>query len=92
MMNVIELKPKPDAFDLAKALRNIADDIEAGAYSFDPNMAVVVLATEIRQHDREGVSEGFNWQTHGLGEKCGYFACKGVLASALARFECGEDA
>ncbi len=90
-MKVVELKPVPDAFGVAKALRNIADEIEAGSYSFDPSMAVVVLATETNRHDREGITVNYNWQTHGLGEKCSFFTAKGILAAASAKFECGGD-
>ena len=90
-MNIVELKPVPDAYGLSKALRNIADDIEAGDYSFDPSIAVLVLATETSRTDREGISVNYNWQTHGLGEKCGFFVARGILASALSKFESGGE-
>lgn len=90
-MKVVELKPKPDMFEVATALRNIADEIEAGAYDFDPTLAVVVLATESQRHDRLGVSVEFDWQTHGIGEKCGFFTAKGLLGCALARFDQGGE-
>lgn len=85
-MQVVELRPKLDSEDIAKALRNIADDVEAGNYDFDPTMAVVVLGTESERKDREGCTLNYNWQTHGLG-KCGFFAAKGLLAVAAAKFE-----
>lgn len=90
-MNIVELKPKHDAFEVATALRNIADEIEAGAYDFHPTLAVVVLATEETKHDRAGVTVSFDWQTHGLGEKCGYFTAKGLLGCALSRFDLGGE-
>lgn len=90
-MKVVELKSKPDMFEVATALRNIADEIEAGAYDFDPTLAVVVLATETTRHDRLGVSVNFDWQTHGIGEKCGYFTAKGLLGCALTRFDLQGD-
>ena len=86
-MKVVELRPKPDIFDVATVLRNIADEIDAGAYDFDPTLAVLVLATETSHHDRLGVSVNFDWQTHGIGEKCGFFTAKGLLGSALTRFD-----
>lgn len=86
---LVELRPVQDCHDIAKALRNIADDVEAGLYSFEPTLAVVVLAREGERHDRSGPRLNFAWQTHGLGQ-CSYFAAKGVLASALGNME-GPD-
>lgn len=85
-MNVVEMAPKLDCHDLAKSLRNVADDIEAGRYDFDPTLAVLVLGRETERRDRDGVSISTDWQTHGLG-KCGQLAAKGLLASALSRFD-----
>lgn len=85
-MNVVELQPNHDCYDLAKALRNVADDIEAGNYNFDPTLAVLVLGRETERRDRDGVSVSTDWQTHGLG-KCGQLAARGLLACALSRFD-----
>jgi hypothetical protein len=90
-MQVVELRPKMDCENIAKALRNIADDIEAGVYDFDPNAAVVVLATESKRRERDGDVLSYDWQTHGLGKADGFFAAKGILASAVTRFECKGD-
>ncbi len=88
-MNLVELHPRLDCYDIAKALRNIADDIDQGSYEFDPTIAVVVLGRESERRTIDGPAVGYNWQTHGLGE-CGYFAAKGLLASAMTKFECGQ--
>ena len=85
-MNVVELRPERDAENIAKALRNIADDIEAGAYDFDPLTAVVVLAREDASVGRETETQTYRWQTHGLG-KCSIFAARGILATAANRFD-----
>lgn len=89
-MNVVELPLARDCHDIATTLRNIADDIEAGAYDFDPDMAVVVLGRDNERMTTDGPVLSFNWQTHGLG-KCGYFAAKGLLASAINSFDGGEE-
>ncbi len=86
-MNVVEMRPDLECEELAKALRNIADEIEAGTYEFRPSMAVVVLAEESQRGDRDGISVNFNWQTHGLGKGAGYFAAKGILAAAISAFD-----
>jgi len=85
-MQIVQLHPKPDCHDIATALRNIADDIEAGAYRFAPDMAVVVLGRESERQWRDDISVGYDWQTHGLG-KCGFFAAKGLLTVAAASFD-----
>ena len=86
-MKVVQLHPELDCYGISKALRNIADDIEAGAYVFDPTMAVVVLATETHRRDSDGVSASFDWQTHGLGKDTGIFMARGILASALGKMD-----
>ena len=85
-MSVVELHPEHDCWDIVKALRNIADDIERGAYSFEPTLAVVVLGRETERYKRDGPALNYEWQTHGLG-KVGYFSGKGLLAAATAHFE-----
>ena len=87
---VVELRPALACDDMVKVLRNIADDIEAGKYDFDPKFGALVLATETERRDRDGVTLGFRWQTHGLG-KCGIFAAKGMLAAAAASFDGEKD-
>lgn len=89
-MNVVELPLARDCHNIATALRNIADDIEAGAYDFAPDLAVVVLGRDNERITTDGPVLSFNWQTHGLG-KCGYFAVKGLLASAISSFDGGEE-
>lgn len=87
-MNVVPLHHEVDAFDLAKALRNIADEIERDAYTFTPTKAVLVLADESERLDAGGdIIASFNWQTHGLGKGVGVFAARGILASALNDWE-----
>lgn len=86
MPEIVELRPKLDCENIAAALRNVADDIEAGAYAFDPTLAVLVLGRETERRDREGVRLNYNWQTHGFG-KTSFFASKGLLAAAAAKFE-----
>jgi hypothetical protein len=88
-MNVIELPLARDCHNIATALRNIADDIEAGAYDFDPEMAVVVLGRDSERMTTDGPVLSFNWQTHGLG-KSGFFAAKGLLAAAISDFSGGD--
>ena len=89
-MQVVPLHRDMDCNNIATALRNIADQIEAGDYEFAPDMAVLVVAQESDRKTLDGHILNYNWQSHGLG-KCGYFASKGLLAAALARFECGGD-
>lgn len=83
---LVELHPKLDANDLVRGLRNIADDIESGKIE-DATMIAVVVGGETQRRDREGVTCNFWWQTHGLGEKATVFATKGLLASALNKFD-----
>ena len=89
-MEVVELHPKHPCEDLIQGLRNIADDIEAGEYDFDPNIAIVVLARESQSRDSHGFNQSYNWQTHALGERATYFTVKGLMGSALTSFD-GES-
>lgn len=82
-MKIVELRPQHDCENIGKALRAIADDIEAGAYEFDPTIAAVVLGREDVRSDRDGVFDAWRWQTHGLG-KATFFTVKGLLAAAAA--------
>ena len=87
-MNVVPLHREVDAFDLAKALRNIADEIEKGEYQPAPTMAVVVLAHDSQRREASGdVIDSFGWQTHGLGKGCSVFTAKGILAAAMGAFD-----
>ncbi len=86
MMEVVELRPKLDCEDVVKALRNVADDLEAGRYDFDPTIAVLVLGREGTRRDRDGIVDSYQYQSHGFGQ-CSFFASKGLLASALNDFE-----
>lgn len=89
-MNVVELRPSLDCDEIVKGLRNIAHEIEAGAYNFAPTQVVVVLGRETEHRDRNGISSSYEWQTHGLG-KTSVFAGKGLLAAALTSFEGGGE-
>lgn len=86
-MKVIPLHRDHDCYDIAKTLRTIADDVEAGVYDFAPTQAVVVIATETTSSD--GLTMRYNWRTHGLG-KGSFFAAKGLLACAATSFEGGQ--
>ena len=86
-MKVVPLHPRLACEEIVNALRNIADDIEAGSYDFDPNLAVLVLAQESQRRDGGGFVVSYNWQTHGIGEKATIFTTRGILASAVARFD-----
>ena len=88
-MKIVELHPALDCNNIATALRNIADDIESGAYDFDPSIAVLVIGDDTERTTRDGPVLNFNWQTHGLG-KAGFFASKGLLACAMASFDGGD--
>lgn len=83
-MKVVELFPKMECEDIAKALRNIADDIDAGAYGFDPDAAVLVLTAEKQERIEDGFSTNFAIDTFSLGKAVGNFYTKGILASAMA--------
>lgn len=86
-MKVVDIYPRLACEDIVKALRNIADDLEAGSYRFDPAFAVLVLARESQHRDSEGLRASYNWQTHGLGEKATVFATRGILISAASSFD-----
>lgn len=86
MTSVVELRPALGCDDIVTALRGIADEVEAGAYSFTPTTAVVVLGLETERRDRRGITNGYQWQTHGLG-KTSFFTAKGLLAAALNQFD-----
>lgn len=86
-MNIVPLHKEHDCENLAVTLRNIADDIEAGNYDFEPTIAVVVLGMESQRRDADGIAVRYQWQTHGLGEKAGFFVTRGLLASALQDFD-----
>ena len=83
---LVELRPKLDCEDVVKALRNVADDLEAGRYDFDPTLAVLVLGREATRRDRDAIVDSYQFQSHGFGQ-CSFFASKGLLASALGKFE-----
>lgn len=85
-MKIVPLKQEHDCENIAVALRNIAADIESGAYDFDPSLAIVVLGRESVRSDRTGIVDSYQWQSHGLG-KATFFASKGLLASALNEFD-----
>lgn len=85
-MNVVELRPNHNCLDIVKGLRAIADDIEAGAYGFEPELAAIVLGFDQQKLERDGVAVRYGWQTHGLGEKATAFTTRGLLASALNDF------
>ncbi len=86
MHEVVTLHPPMVCVDVVAAMRAIADDIEAGRYEFEPTMAVVVIGCETERRVSDGMTLNFNWQTHGLG-KTSFFAAKGLLACATAKFE-----
>ncbi len=88
-MNIVSLPLRHDCHDMAAVLRNIADDIENGAYDFAPTMGVLVIGTETERATKDGPVVSFNWQTHGLGN-CGHFAAKGLLACAVNSFESND--
>jgi len=85
-MKVVELHPNLTCEDIAKGLRVVADDIEAGRYHFVPTLAVLVVGAESERKDNGGITQGYNWQVHGFG-RGSYFTWKGLLASALQRPE-----
>lgn len=85
-MNVVELRPNLTCENIVAGLRALADDIEDGEYDFVPTLAVVVIAEEGERKDPEGITEHYNWRTHGFG-KGSYFAWRGLLASAMQAVE-----
>ena len=85
-MNVVELHPTLTCENIVAGLRVLADEIEAGEYDIVPTLAVVVLGEEGERKDRDGITEHFNWRTHGFG-KGSYFSWKGLLASAMQTAE-----
>ena len=86
VVSLAEVRPNPDCLDIAKALRNIADDVEAGKYDFEPTIAVLVLGQENTRREPDGIVDRFCWQSHGLGNAT-FFASKGLLAAASSNFE-----
>lgn len=90
-MQVVELHPRHPCEDLVQGLRNIADEIEAGSFEFDPNIAVILLAMESQSRDGHGFNQSYQWQTHALGERASYFTVKGLMGSALANFDGESD-
>lgn len=90
-MQIVPLHPALPCADLVQGLRNIADNIERGNCAFTPNMIAVVIATETQRRDADGIIANYQWQTHGLGEKASVFATRGLLASAAAAFEGGDE-
>ena len=86
-MKVIQLHPHMDAGDVSKALRNIADDIDAGRYDFAPNLAAVVLARETTRRTQDSEDCAYQWQTHGLGLGATVFRVRGLLSTAATQFD-----
>lgn len=89
-MEILTFPGKPESHDIVKALRNIADDIEAGRYDFEPTIGALVLGHETVRRDLDGELYNFGWETHGLGG-IGVFETRGLLASAASKFGPGND-
>lgn len=89
-MSVVELRKEPEWRDIPATLRRIADEIEAGEH--ECSIAVLVLADErtIKQRDGGMVHE-HGWRTYGMGNAESQFVAKGVLATALNRFDSDEE-
>ena len=87
MSNVVPLA-RPTGDNIPAALRAIADDIEAGDYSFTPSMAVLVFADE-----ESTASEGsLSVSLHGLGVRChSQLVVLGLLQSAIGNMQGGEE-
>ena len=87
--NIVQLlQERPAANDVCKALRAIADDIEAGKVDFPVTTAVVVLGhtdTEVPCGDGD-LGQSLYWQTFGVGPRTDTFTIRGLLATVLNRW------
>lgn len=80
---------RPDADDVIKGLRNLADSIEAGDVDFPPTTVVVLLGhSELGSPGRPGATY---WRTYGLGPRHDGLTVRGIMASAMTRWESGPQ-
>ena len=88
-MSVVSLhQPKP-LDNVADSLRRLADLLEAGEHGDWPVTSCVVL---IGHTDAEIPSDGMHlqacyWQTYGYGPRTDTFTIRGLLATALRKWE-----
>lgn len=90
--NIIQLhQARPNADDVVKALRSIADEIEAGQLGFPATTAVLVIGhtdPEIACGDGDR-GQNLYWSTFGMGPRNDTFTVRGLLMTALNRW--GHD-
>lgn len=87
--NILRLhQSRPAADDVVKALRNIADDIEAGNLEFPATTAVLVIGhTDPEVPCGDGArGQDLYWATFGMGPRNDTFTVRGLLMTALNRW------
>lgn len=87
-MTVVSLKQRaPDANDVVKGLRNIADSIETGEIDFPISTAVVILGhTQILPSDEDVIATRAYWDTFALGPRCDEFTVRGLITTSAQEF------
>lgn len=87
-MTILQLHIPRPADDVVQALRDIADDIEAGEVAFPVTTAVVVLGhtdSEVPCGDGD-LGQTLFWRTFGVGARNDTFTIRGLLATVLNRW------
>ena len=91
MSNIISLIQPKSADDVVKALRKVADEIEAGDVEFPVTTCCVVLGhtdAEVTMGDGD-LGQSIFWRTYGMGPRGDAFTIRGLLATVLNRW--GHD-
>jgi hypothetical protein len=81
---LVVLRPDKGANDIGRALRAIADDVDAGVYGMLTTCAVVIGHTYERENpgtDYSAVAE--RWTSFGIGPRHDPFTIKGLLITAI---------
>jgi hypothetical protein len=90
MTNIVQLRQDRPCNDVAATLRRIADEVEAGEHGDWPVTTCVVLLghtdSEIPAGDGSYAQEMW-WHTYGAGPRCDTFTVRGLIATALNRWD-----
>lgn len=91
--SVIQLHETPPCADAAATLRRIADDIEAGEHGDWPVTTAVLVIGHTDAEVPEGdvrVQRSY-WHTYGAGPRCDVYTVRGLLMTAITRWDGGGD-
>ncbi len=87
---VVPIRPQHEADDIVQALRNIADDIEAGEFDLVTTAVVVLGHTETVGSGDGYTTELERCELFGVGPRHDIFTVRGLLSTAITRFANGD--